>query len=205
MYPDTDSQPLPVTSEMLERLAKNQPKEIALRFRQMKEWNLPEDTWHYLLSKNLVALIERTGDELGFDHREVGILIGHRFRSLEGRGRVTEGFSYERLYELFEFISRKKLLPPVARLMLPEVVATPQPDFEKILAATGCKPESMEQIKARVKDLDTKFAEICYDGRSVSSIDWIMGQVHMKAIGTLRLADVRKEITDILEVSEQTR
>jgi glutamyl-tRNA(Gln) amidotransferase subunit E len=205
MYPDTDSQPLPVTSEMLERLAKNQPKEIALRFRQMKEWNLPEDTWHYLLSKNLVALIERTGDELGFDHREVGILIGHRFRSLEGRGRVTEGFSYERLYELFEFISRKKLLPPVARLMLPEVVATPQPDFEKILAATGCKPESMEQIKARVKDLDTKFAEICYDGRSVSSIDWIMGQVHMKAIGTLRLAEVRKEITDILEVSEQIR
>jgi hypothetical protein len=32
-----------------------------------------------------------------------------------------------------------------------------------------------------------------------------MGQVHMKAIGTLRLADVRKEITDILEVSERTR
>ena len=51
---------------MLERLAKNQPKEIALRFRQMKEWGLPEDTWHYLLSKNLVALIERAGDELGF-------------------------------------------------------------------------------------------------------------------------------------------
>jgi glutamyl-tRNA(Gln) amidotransferase subunit E len=205
MYPDTDSQPLPVTSEMLERLVKNQPKEIALRFRQMKEWNLPEDTWHYLLSKNLVELIERAGDTLGFDHREVGILIGHRFRSLEGRGRVAEGFSYERLYEMFEFISRKKLLPPVARLMLPEVVATPQPDFEKILAVTGCKPESMEQIKARVKELNTKFAEICYDGRSVSSLDWIMGQVHMNAIGTLRLAVVRKEITDILEVSEQTR
>jgi glutamyl-tRNA(Gln) amidotransferase subunit E len=205
MYPDTDSQPLPVTSEMLERLAKNQPKEIALRFRQMKEWNLPEDTWHYLLSKNLVALIERAGDTLGFDHREVGILIGHRFRSLEGRGRVAEGFSYERLYEMFEFLSRKKLLPPVARLMLPEVVATPQPDFEKIFTSTGCNPESMEQIKARVKELDRKFAEICYDGRSVSSIDWIMGQVHMKAIGTLRLADVRKEVTDILEVSEQTR
>ena len=51
MYPDTDSQPLPVTTEMLERLAKNQPKEIALRFRQMKEWGLPEDTWHYLLKQ----------------------------------------------------------------------------------------------------------------------------------------------------------
>ncbi len=204
MYPDTDSQPLPVTSEMLERLAKNQPKEIALRFRQMKEWGLPEDTWHYLLSKNLVALIERAGDELGIDHREAGIILGHRFRNLEGRGRVAEGFSYERLYDLFEFISRKKMLLPVARLMLPEVVATTQPDFEKILATTGCKPESMEQIKSRVKELDRKFAGICYDGRSVSSIDWIMGQVHINAIGTLRLADVRKEITDILEASEQT-
>jgi glutamyl-tRNA(Gln) amidotransferase subunit E len=205
MYPDTDSQPLPVTTEMLERLSKNQPKEIALRFLQMKEWDLPEDTWHYLLSKNLVALIERAGDELGFDHREAGIILGHRFRSLEGRGRVAEGFSYERLYDLFEFISRKKMILPVARLMLPEVVASPQPDFEKILAATGCKPESMDQIKARIKELDRKFAGICYDGRSTSPIDWIMGQVHLNAIGTLRLADVRREITDIVEDSERTR
>jgi glutamyl-tRNA(Gln) amidotransferase subunit E len=205
MYPDTDSQPLPVTTEMLERLAKNQPKEIALRFRQMKEWGLPEDTWHYLLSKNLVALIERAGDELGLDHREAGIMLGHRFRNLEGRGMVAAGFSYERLYDLFEFISRKKMLLPVARLMLPEVVATPQPDFEKILAGTGFNPEPMEQIKARVKELDREFARICYDGRSISSVDWIMGQVHMKAIGTLRLADVRKEVTDILEATEQTR
>ncbi len=205
MYPDTDLQPLPVTSEMLERLAKNQPKEIALRFRQMKEWGLPEDTWHYLLSKNLVALIERAGDELGFDRREAGIILGHRFRNLEGRGKVAPGFSYERLYDLFEFLSRKKMLLPVARLMLPQVVETPQPDFEKILAATGCKPEPMEQIKARVRDLDRKFAKICYDGRSVSSIDWIMGQIHTKAIATLRLADVRKEITEILEASDQTR
>ena len=97
------------------------------------------------------------------------------------------------------------MLLPVARLMLPEVVAASQPDFEKILAATGCKPESMEQIKGRVKELDRKFAEICYDGKSATPIDWIMGQVHMKAIGTLRLAEVRKEITDILEVSERTR
>ena len=152
----------------------------------------------------MVALIERAGDELGLDQREVGILIGHRFRSLEGRGRVAAGFKYDRLYDLFEFISRKKLLPPVVRLMLPEVVTTPQPDFEKILASTGCKPESMEHIKSRVKELDKEFARISYDGKSASPIDWIMGQVYMKAIGTLRLADVRKEITDILEVSELT-
>jgi hypothetical protein len=86
------------------------------------------------------------------------------------------------------------MLLPMVRLMLPDVVATPQPDFEKILPRQATNPNQWSRSKAGL-DLDKKFAEICYDGRSVSSIDWIMGQVHMKAIATLRLADVRKEIS----------
>jgi hypothetical protein len=30
-----------------------------------------------------------------------------------------------------------------------------------------------------------------------------MGQISMKAIGTMRLSEVRKEISEIIEVSEQ--
>jgi glutamyl-tRNA(Gln) amidotransferase subunit E len=199
MYPDTDSQPIPITTEMLESLGGELPKDVATRFRQMEEWRIPQDTWHYLLSKNLVEIIERIGDELGFDHREVGIIIGHRFRSLEGRHRVLKDFSYERLYDLFAFIRRKKLLPPVARLLLPGVVSSPHPDFEKILTETGYSPASMEEIRSEVNNLKKEFAEICHNDRSDVPVDWIMGQIHMRAIGTLRMADVRKEITDILE------
>ena len=127
MYPDTDSQPIAVTTEMLEKLGRNMPVDVAKRFLQMKEWNLPEDTWHYLLSKNLVVLVERISNDLGFDPREVGIMIGHRFRSLEGRGRVAAGFSYERLYDLFAFLKNEKLLAPVARILLPAAVAEASP------------------------------------------------------------------------------
>jgi glutamyl-tRNA(Gln) amidotransferase subunit E len=202
MYPDTDSQPVPVSSEMLERLGRDLPVDISERFRQMKEWSIPQDTWHYLLSKNLVALIERIGNNLGFDHREAGIIIGHRFRSLEGRGKVAEGFSYERLYDLFEFIRNKKLLPPIARLMLPGVVASPQPDFEKILASTGYSPATIDEIKKEAKLLEKRFEKTGHNGKKAKSADWIMGQIHMKAIGTMRLAEVRQEISEIIEVSE---
>ncbi|MCA1742314.1 MAG: hypothetical protein LC630_07615, partial [Bacteroidales bacterium] len=201
MYPDTDSQPIPVTTEMLERLGRDLPVDVAHRFRQMKDWGIPEDAWHYLLSKNLVALIERIGNDLGFSHREAAIMIGHRFRSLEGRGRVAEGFSYERLYDLFAFLKKEELLPPVARLMLPGVVATSKPDFKKILSDTGYAPASMTEIKSEVKELARKFEEICFNGNSAASVDWIMGQLHMKAIGKLRLSDVRKEVSEILEVN----
>ena len=176
------------------------PADIALRYSQLNEWNIPEDAWHYLLGKNLVELIERIGNELGFNHREVGILIGHRFRHLQGRGLLAEGFSYERLYDLFVFLNKEKLLPPVARLMLPAVVATAEPDFKKILAETGYKKVSLEEIKSEVKGLGLKYREVCYKSNGSVSVNWVMGQLHMKAIGNVRLARVREEVADILDV-----
>jgi glutamyl-tRNA(Gln) amidotransferase subunit E len=202
MYPDTDSQPIPVTTEMLERLGRDLPVDIAERFRQMKDWGLPEDTWHYLLSKNLVGLIERTGDDLGFDHREVGILIGHRFRSLEGRGRVAAGFSYERLYDLFAWLKKEGLLAPVARLMLPGVVSTPDPDFDSIFTETGLRRTPMDEILSEIKGLAGRFTEVCYNGSMAGIEDWVMGQMHKKAIGTVRLSEVRKAVTAVVEAKE---
>lgn len=199
MYPDTDSQPFPVTNEMLERFASDLPVDIAERFRQMKDWGLPEDTWHYLLSKNLVGLIERIGDDLGFDHREVGTLIGHRFRSLEGRGRVAKEFSYERLYDLFAFLKKEELLAPVARIMLPVAVATASPDFNAILAASGLRRGTTDEMRNEVKDLAARFREICFNGNMAGMEDWVMGQLRMRAIGTMRLSDVRKSVSEMLE------
>ena len=205
MYPDTDSQPLPVTTEMLERLGMNLPKDVALRFSQMKEWGIPEDTWHYLLSKNFTGIVERIGDELGFSHREAGILIGHRFRSLEGRGRVARGFSYQTLYDLFAFLKDRELLPPVARLMLPAVVASPEPDFMSILNATGYTEATFSEIKSEIPKLEKEFAAICHSENRKAAADWIMGQLHMKAIGKIRLAKLKTEVSDILEISGETR
>jgi len=110
------------------------------------------------------------------------------------------GFRYERLYDLFAFLKREELLPPVARLMLPGVVSSAEPDFNKLLEATGYSKASMAEIRAEVKELGKKFAEISYNGNIAASVNWVMGQIYKKAIGTVRLAEVRKEVSEILEV-----
>ncbi len=202
MYPDTDSQPIAVTTEMLERLGKGQPVDVSVRFHQMKEWGLPEDTWYYLLSKNLVEIIERIGNDFGFDRREVGIMLGHRFRSLDGRGKVAKGFSRERLYDLFAFLRHENLLPPVARIMLPAVVAVPSPDFGAILVATGLRRAAMDEITGEIKVHAGRFPEICHNGNMAGIEDWVMGQLHMKALGTVRLSEVKKAVSEILEVRD---
>jgi len=202
MYPDTDSQPIAVTTEMLERLGKGQPVDVSVRFHQMKEWGLPEDTWYYLLSKNLVEIIERIGNDFGFDRREVGIMLGHRFRSLDGRGKVAKGFSRERLYDLFAFLRHENLLPPVARIMLPAVVAVPSPDFGAILVAPGLRRAAMDEITGEIKVHAGRFPEICHNGNMAGIEDWVMGQLHMKALGTVRLSEVKKAVSEILEVRD---
>lgn len=202
MYPDTDSQPIAVTTDMLERLGKEQPVEVAARFRQMKDWNLPDDTWHYLLSKNLVEIVDRISNDLGFNPREVGILIGHRFHSLEGRGRVAKGFTREKLYDMFAFLKKENLLPPVARIMLPAVVAVPSPDFHNILASTGLRRAAMTEIIEEIKIHAQRFPGVCHNGNMAGIEDWVMGQLHMKALGTVRLADVRKAVSEKLEVRD---
>ena len=201
MYPDTDSEPIPVTTEMIEELGREVPKDISFRFTQMKEWGIPEDARHYLLKKNLVAVIERIADDFGFDPGEVGTLIGHRFRNLEGRRLTATGFSYETLYDLYAFIKERNLLPGIARVMLPEAVTSVNPDFNSLLSGTGYRKSSMKEILSQVEGLKKEFSEICFNGNITgrAATDWIMGRIMTLALGNISLSEVKKEVSELVE------
>ena len=203
MYPDTDSEPIPVTTQMIEELGRDVPKDISFRFKQMKDWGIPDDAMHYLLKKNLVVLIERIFEDFGFDPGEVGTLLGHRFRNLEGRKLTGPGFSYETLYNLFAFIKEKDLLPEIAKAMLPDAVASAKPDFDKILTETGYCKSTMAEINAQAIDLRKEFSKICFNGNGSSraATDWIMGRVIPLALGNIRLSEVRNEVAVMVESS----
>jgi len=194
MYPDTDSAPIPLSNEYIEKLGRDIPKDIPERYLQMNKWGIPEDSQIYLLSKNLVQLIERISNDFGFSPKETGIIIGQRFRHLEGKKELCPSFSYETLYEMFRFIRSKGLLPAIARVMLPEVVAQPHPDFEKILTVLNHRKYSMNDITGQASALLEEFKGICYSYNDRAASDWIMGRIHMQGLGNVNLAEVRKEI-----------
>ncbi len=198
MYPDTDSAPIPLSNEYIEKLGRNIPKDVSERIHQMREWGIPEDTWTYLLSKNLVTMIDRIHNDLGFDAKIIGTIIGHRFRSLEGRKQLHHSFSYETLYEMFSFIKSKELLPAIARVMLPAVVTSGKPDFEKILGEMNHRKYTMKEITIQATGLMDEFRKVCFEYSDRAASDWIMGRVHMLALGNEDLAGVRKEINRLL-------
>lgn len=194
MYPDTDSEPIPLTNEYIGKLSGRIPVNIADRFHQLKEWGIPGDTYKYLLSKNLVPLIERISANFGFEPKYIGIFLGHTFRNIEGTKRTHKNFSYEKIYGLFGFISKKKLLPSIARPMLPVIYQYPDMEFGSVLISVDFRKHNMNESLAPVDFLFQKFKQIRYSENGEAATDWLMGQLHRQALGNVSLSDLRNEI-----------
>ncbi len=196
MYPDTDSPPIPLANDYIDSLSEDLPTEVAERFRQMAGWGIPEDTWKYLLSRNLLPMIESIADDFGYPHKLIGCFLGHTLKNLEGKREPNKHFSYRKIYGMFGFLSGKKIHHSIARLMLPVIYDNPEMEFGSVLTIVGYKKKSLEELLAPIGFLNEKFREIRHSDRETAAADWLMGQVHKQALGNTDLALLHRKISE---------
>ena len=196
MYPDTDSEPIPLTDEYINKLSQKIPVYVSERYHQFKEWGIPEDTYRYLFSKNLVPLIERISTNFGFSPKSIGIFLGHTFKNIEGKKKPHKNFSYEKIYGLFGFILKKNLLPSIAHVMLSVIYDYPDMEFGSVLTSIDYKKHSINELLAPVDFLLGKFKQIRYSESEKAAIDWIMGQLHRQALGNVELTKLKEQIEE---------
>jgi len=199
MYPDTDSPPIPLEEDHIEKLRKNLPLDISDRFYQMKNWNIPDDTYTYLLSKNMVPLIEQMHQEFGYEPRFLGIFLGHTFKNIEGKMQPHKNFAYKKIYGLFKFIYNNQLEPAIASRMMPVIYEHPDMLFSSVLTSINFKQRSLDEITAPIKILYRKFQEIRYSEREDAAINWLMGQVQKLALGNVPMKELKNEIEKIIQ------
>jgi glutamyl-tRNA(Gln) amidotransferase subunit E len=205
MYPDTDSEPIPLTDEYINKLSEKIPVYVSDRYHQLKEWGIPEDTFKYLLSKNLVPMIERISSNFGFDPKYIGIFLGHIFRNIEGKKSTHKNFTYEKVYGLFGFIAKKKLQPSIARVMLPVIYDYPDMEFGSVLTSIDFRKYTMNELLAPVDFLFQKFKQIRYSENEKAATDWLMGQLHHQALGNVSLADLKNEIENRIKKENNSK
>ncbi|MDT8309595.1 MAG: Glu-tRNA(Gln) amidotransferase subunit GatE, partial [Bacteroidales bacterium] len=133
MYPDTDTAPIPLDDAYIEELRKKIPNDVIERYQQLKQWDVPEDCYTFILSKNLFPLIEKLVNDLNIDPKFAGSFIGQYFKYVIGHYHTSNDFSYNHLYDLFEFIVHENLDVAIARKMLPVWYEHPKMDFESVL------------------------------------------------------------------------
>lgn len=194
MYPDTDSSPIPLADDRIERLGAELPSDIIDRYHQLKAWKIPEDTYTYIFSRNLFPLIARTISSLDIDPVYVGTFIGQTLKFVEGHYTPAETFNYKIIYAMLRYLQHENISLELAKQMLPVVYEFPKMDFDSILETITFKRVPKHLILEDISFLRKKFREIRISKEKESETNWIMGQLRPMAVGNISLKELRKEI-----------
>ena len=194
MYPDTDSAPIPLTNEYIDSLKQNIPDEIADRYAQCTQWNIPEDCYTYLFSNNYYPIMKRIINELGVTPKFVGTFFGHTLKHLHGQyGKIP--FCTCRIYDLFAFLKQKNINYDIAKNMLKIMFINPETDFETILKEIHFQVLTEAELIQKAKDLAKQpFVACRKNTNNQDRINTIMGKLHYMGIGNINLGKLAKEL-----------
>lgn len=199
MYPDTDSAPISIEKDSIEKIRETLPPSVADRIRQLQEWKAPLDTYHFVFRRNLLGLIEKIISDFAVSPRFVVTLFAHTVKCLEGR-LPDSGFEYAQVWDLFDFATRQKLTIEIIPEMLPIVCEHPNMALPSVLTTFGYKPTTAVELADHIEILNDKFDEINTSSDPNARERWIMGRLRRSAIGNVLLTElhqmVMQEITN---------
>jgi glutamyl-tRNA(Gln) amidotransferase subunit E len=194
MYPDTDSAPIPLDNTYIEELKKDMPTEIIDRYHQLKKWNIPEDNYTYIFSRNHYRLIERIIEELGIDPVFAGTFIGNTLKFVEGHYKSAEAFNCKIIYAMFRYLKKEKLDLELARCMIPVLYEFPKMDFDSVLESIKFKRIPKKEILSHIPFLKQKFEEVGNVKNKKNQTNWIMGELRSQAVGNISMKELKEHI-----------
>ncbi len=194
MYPDTDSAPISIDDEMIEERRKQLPINVAERMDLLLKWRVPADTFPYLLKRNLVTLLQRIVADCSQDPIFVSTLLAQSLKHVEGQTGHQDGFTYDKVYDLFAFGKSRGLKDEILKTMVPVMYAHPHMDFESILTTLDFQRYTMDQVLGYVPALRRKFAEIRTTPDPQAEGRWIMGNLRRRAIGNVCMKELSERL-----------
>lgn len=194
MYPDTDSAPIPLSNELIDDLRKNLPDDIIERYRQLRKWNIPVDTYTYIFSHNHYPLIKKIIKDLDIDPVFTGTFFGHTLKFVEGHYNAAGAFNYKKIFKLLRFLKENNIELKLAKLMLPIIYEFPKMDFHSVLESIHFKEVSKDEILAHIPFLKKKFKEIGRSNDKKDETNWIIGELKNLAIGNIPFNELHESV-----------
>lgn len=194
MYPDTDSAPIPLKDEDIERLGKKLPYTAIQSYLMMKKWGIPEDTYTFILKKNLFPLIQEIVETLEEDPVFVGTLFGHRMKRVEGQLERAPGFKYRQVFHLLKKIRERGYDRELVKPMLRVLYQHPKMDFDSILTSIGFSEMPEQAVLSNMEFLKEKFRSIRHSPGEDAAINWLMGQLRPAALGNMEMKTLREHL-----------
>jgi glutamyl-tRNA(Gln) amidotransferase subunit E len=194
MYPDTDSAPIPLEDDVIKEISEHLPVLVFDRLKQLKEWNVPEDTFTYILKNNLVPLMEKAQNELKIPARFTAALFAQTLKHIQGKYPSLPEFSFQKVYDLLAYLVDRKLDLAISKRMLLHLYLHPKMDYESILVTIGFKEIPLEEIILKVPFLIKKYQQTRTSSNEGAGLRWVMGNLSTLALGNVSLSDLSKKI-----------
>jgi len=195
MYPDTDSAPIPLEDSVIEEAARNIPKLVSERINQLITWNVPPDTFTYILKNNLMPLLEKVQDELHIPARYTATVLGHTLKHIQGQNPLLPDFSFEQVFGMLKFLSDRGYDLALSKRILIHLYQHPKMDFDSILISINFKEVTKEEVIGKIPFLVKKYKEIRTSGDDFAGKRWIMGNLYNLALGNISLKELSDRIS----------
>lgn len=197
MYPDTDSIPIPLVDQDIERISQNLPEEMIARYKTLKNQGVPEDVYTFLFSKNLFPLMEKIIRETDISPVYIGTFLGEKLKFALNHYGTGKPFPFKILSPLFSLLKENKLHHQLAESMLPTIMAYPKMEFDSVLTAIGFKQHPEKEILARIPILLSKFREGKTQIDKAKEHNWVMGRLRKTALGNMDLSVLSEKLRQL--------
>ena len=190
MYPDTDSAPISISQELINMAGSNLPIDVKAQITMLKNWNIPADTFFYLLRYNLVPLIQRICNDFKIEPRFVATLLAHKLKFLQGKLKSDSPFDFEKVYQLFAFVKEQEIERELIYKMLSVVYKHPNMEMMSVLECINFSKCSTDSILSLIPIMHEKFSRVKTSKHKEAELCWIMKELQGKAIGNIPLHEL---------------
>ncbi len=197
MYPDTDSVPIPLEDSAIEQIAQNLPEDIIHQYNQLKKWNVPEECFTFIFSKNLFVLMRKILKSTALNPAYLGVFLSEKLKFAIHHYPLHEAFDVKILLPLFNFLKTEALDPQLAEIMLPIIIQHPKMEFESVLTVLHFKRYTHEELFSRIPLLIEKFRQNKSKVNLHKEHNWVMGQLRQTGLGNIALSELSKQVDQV--------
>lgn len=158
MYPDTDTPPTPILEESLENIKNALPERLWDCEKRLEKLGLPESLINSLcISKNL-RIFNKIVEKLDVNPMLVAVTLEEKMKWLRRKGKNVDLISNEKLYQLFEMLSKNKFSKEAIPTILEFLADNPDKTVKKAVILLDIKPLSIDKLGNVVNEVLLQFS-----------------------------------------------
>lgn len=201
MYPDTDSPPIRMTRERVNRLQASLPQLPWEREKRYSSVGVPRNTIHFLIRRGGATLVDKVVDTCKADLRRTCFFFGERLKGLRRRGVPIDRISPEKWCELFCLMTERPALWEAWQLIVTKLSYTPENTVDQIIEDAELLNDSSDW-KRLVNEIVESIQPNHNNSTSEKRLRFYMGKVMQTLRGRVAAADISIALWEKLQCIE---